>query len=295
MHMPHVEETDNAPGEGLLDLSVYEIDSNPFQPRTEFDEAELASLADSIREHGMLQPILVRQQNDRYQLIAGERRLKAAILAGWTEVPVRVRDADDREMAELAIVENLQRKDLNPLEKAASFQQYLEKYRVTQEELAGRLKIDRSTVANLIRLLELPDDVQGALRSGQITQGHARALLPLGDERAQIDFMRRIREEGLSVRATESLVQETIHQEDEPAFGVVGADRPATAKPKRTKSGQVAALEQEFRAALGSKVDIRQTSAGRGKIVIHFKNHDEFDRLRDYLVGQDPEAHSHAG
>ncbi|MBX3413840.1 MAG: ParB/RepB/Spo0J family partition protein [Pirellulales bacterium] len=298
MHVPRIAEVEQPTGEQLVELSVYEVDSNPYQPRAEFDEGELSALADSIREHGMLQPILVRQVGGRYQLIAGERRLKAAIRAGWTEVPARVREADDREMAELAIVENLQRKDLNPLEKAASFQQYLEQYGVTQEELAGRLKIDRSTIANLIRLLELPRDVQGALRSGQITQGHARALLPLGDERTQIEFMQRIREEGLSVRATENLVQETIHYDDRPQFvGVIGAEGtpPRGKSPKRTKSGQIAALEQEFRAALGSKVDVRQTSAGRGKIVIHFKNHDEFERLRDYLVGQEPEAHSRAG
>jgi len=297
IHVPHVAEAETPTGEQLVALSVYEIDSNPYQPRAEFDEVELAALADSIREHGMLQPILVRKAVGRYQLISGERRLKAAIRAGWTEVAARVREADDREMAELAIVENLQRKDLNPLEKAASFQQYLEQYGCTQEELAGRLKIDRSTIANLIRLLELPRDVQTALRSGQISQGHARALLPLGDERAQIDFMQRIRDEGLSVRAIETLVQETIHEDDQPKFaGEANQDRLIRpTRSKRSKSGQIAALEQEFRAALGSKVDVRQTSAGRGKIVIHFKNHDEFERLRDYLVGQEPEQHSRAG
>ena len=139
---------------------------------------------------GCLQPVVVRRVDDRYQLIAGERRLRAAKQAGWTDVPVNIIEADDRQTAELAIVENLQRKDLNPLEKAASFQRYLEQYGCTQEELAGRLKLDRSTIANLIRLLELPEPVQDAVRQGKITPGHARALLPLGEEREQVAVLR---------------------------------------------------------------------------------------------------------
>lgn len=136
-----------------LKLNVNQIQRNPFQPRRDFDPAELASLSDSLKEHGLIQPLLVRQTAEGYQLIAGERRLRAAIAAGISEVPVMVREADDRQLAELAIVENLQRKDLNPLEKAASFEQYLRQYGCTQEELAKRLSIDRSTIANLIRLL----------------------------------------------------------------------------------------------------------------------------------------------
>ena len=177
-------------------VNVRQIDSNPAQPRQDFDPKDMQSLAESISTHGLLQPVVVRQVHERYQLVAGERRLRAAIQAGWVDVPVNVVEADDRQMAELAIVENLQRKDLNPLEKAASFQKYLDQYGCTQEELAGRLKLDRSTIANLIRLLELPEPVQDAIRRGKITQGHARALLPLGDEREQIEFCRRIEREG---------------------------------------------------------------------------------------------------
>ena len=146
--------------------------------------------------------------------MAGERRLRAAIKAGWSDVPCQVREADDRQMAEIAIVENLQRKDLNPLEKAASFQDYLQRYGCTQDDLAGRLKIDRSTIANLIRLLELPALVQDAVKAGSISQGHARALLPLGDEAKQLDFCRRIQADAWSVRTTEDQVQELIQQED---------------------------------------------------------------------------------
>jgi ParB family transcriptional regulator, chromosome partitioning protein len=195
------------PHDELLHLNVHEIEDNPFQPRRDFGESEIASLAESLREHDMLQPILVRRLAHGYQLISGERRLRAAIQAGWTTVPARVREADDRLVAELAIVENLQRKDLNPIEKAMSFKRYLEEHRCSQEDLARRLKIDRSTIANLMRLLELPEPVLGALRDGQISAGHARALLPLGDEDLQNQFCQSIIAEGWSVRTVETEVQ----------------------------------------------------------------------------------------
>ncbi len=276
-------------------VDVQAIQMNPFQPRREFDEAELASLAASLREHGLLQPLLVRRAGEGYQLIAGERRLRAAVSAGWTQVPVQVREADDRQMAELAIVENLQRKDLNPLEKAASFDRYLQQYGCTQEDLAARLGIDRSTIANLIRLLELPSAVQHAIRSGQVTQGHARALLPLGDERQQVEFCQRIQAEGLSVRATEEQVQELIHTADTGPLGVVGEEAKAAKRPARSRSHHLAALEQELRAALGTKVSIRQSSQGRGRIVIQFSTREEFDRLRSHLTGHRPDAIARAG
>ena len=261
----------------LLMLDVYEIDDNPFQPRREFSEPELASLSESLKEHDMLQPVLVRQVADRYQLISGERRLRAAIKAGWKQVPARIREADDRLVAELAIVENLQRKDLNAVEKALSFRRYLEEHKCTQEDLAARLKIDRSTIANLMRLLELPDEVLDALRSEKISAGHARALLPLGDEDQQAKFCQRICRDGLSVRATEESVQACILEEDGTGL--------ATPKKKRRRSGndQLAQLAQAFRRVLGTKVDLRQTNQGRGRIVIHFANHDEFERLRDHI------------
>jgi ParB family chromosome partitioning protein len=280
---------------GPIRVEVGRIDRNPFQPRQDFDRAEIQSLSDSLRAHGLLQPLVVRRQDDRYQLIAGERRFQAAMKAGWTEVPVHVVEADDRELAELAIVENLHRKDLNPLEKAASFQRYLQRYGATQEELAARLKLDRSTIANLIRLLELPEAVREAIRRGEITQGHARALLPLGDEREQVAFCGRIRQEGLSVRRTEALVQEAIEEADAEPLGVVGIDG-AASRPRRPKSDHVASLEQELRIALGTNVKITHTSRGRGKVVIHFSSHQEFERIRRHLTGDDlPMPESHVG
>ena len=168
---------------GQLWLDVVSIDTNPHQPRKEFDEVEIADLADSIRTHGVIQPLVVRQSGDRFELIAGERRLRAAQAAGWERVPVQVRDVTDQQMAEVAIVENVQRKDLNALEKAACFQKYLQDYSCTQEELAARIHIDRSTIANLIRLLELPEQVKKLVVKGDISQGHAPRATSTGRRR----------------------------------------------------------------------------------------------------------------
>ena len=262
----------------MVNLSVYEIDDNPFQPRREFSEPEIASLAESLKSHDMLQPILVRVVNGRYQLISGERRLRAAIQAGWSNIPARVRQADDRLVAELAIVENLQRKDLNAIEKALSFRRYIDEHGCTQEHLAGRLKIDRSTLTNLMRLLDLPTLVQDALRGGNITMGHARALLPLGDEAVQLEFSNRIQRDGMSVRATEREVADRIARED--------TSNPSTPK-KRTLNQQIESLQRELKHALGTNVDIRQNTRGNGRITIHFSNGREFERLRGVLGGSD--------
>lgn len=278
----HVTPPDPPGGSGILQLRLDEIDGNPFQPRRDFTEPEIASLAESLKEHDLLQPVLVRRVGQRYQLISGERRLRAAMQAGWTQIPAQVREADDRLVAELAIVENLHRKDLNPIEKAFSFKRYLEEHGCSQEDLARRLKIDRSTIANLMRLLELPEAVLDGLRKGDISAGHARALLPLGDEAEQIELCCRIRQNGLSVRAVEVEVQAKIHQENGPVLGVVGGAEPSPRK--RTRNEQTASLEQELRMALGAKVDIQQATRGRGKIVIHFVDHDEFDRIYGHLT-----------
>lgn len=261
-----------------LQLSVYEIDNNPFQPRRKFHEEEIASLAESIREHEQLQPILVRRVGDRYQLISGERRLRATIHAGLKTIRAEVREADDRLVAELAIVENLQRKDLDAIEKALSFRRYIDEHKCRQDDLAKRLKIDRSTIANLMRLLELPTQLQQWVQDDKLSAGHARTLLPLGNERQQLDFAKRIMEEGWSVRETERRVSEQLKRED-------GTDP----KPTKTKtpSPQIAALEQQLRLALGTKIEIKQTGSGRGKITISFANNDEFERLREIMC---PEA-----
>ncbi|MGW8257110.1 MAG: ParB/RepB/Spo0J family partition protein [Thermoguttaceae bacterium] len=281
---------------GIRKISIDLIDHNPDQPRQDFDAEELKKLSESISSHGLLQPVVVRPVNDRFQVIAGERRLRAAIQAGWTDVPVNIVDADDRQTAELAIIENLQRKDLNALEKAASFQRYLEQYSCTQEDLASRLNLDRSTIANMIRLLELPPAVQDALRCGDITKGHARALLPLGDEREQIEFCARIKQEGLNVRQTESIVQEMIAAVDQEPLAMLDGE-PRSIKISKARNANLAALEQEFRMALGlKKVQLTHNARGRGKLVIHFRDHDEFEHIREHVCGTIPmDVRSEAG
>lgn len=266
------------PTTDIVNLSVYEIDDNPFQPRREFSESEIASLAESLKEHDILQPILVRVIDGRYQLISGERRLRAAIQANWKTIPAQIRAADDRLVAELAIVENLQRKDLNPIEKALSFRRYIDQHSCTQEDLAHRLKIDRSTIANLMRLLELPRSVQDALNENRISAGHARALLPLGDETIQKEFCERIQTEGMSVRAIEQAVSDRIHQED--------SITAHSSRNRRTRSRQLESLEKDLKLALGTKVRIRNGARGRGTIVIDFQDHNEFERLHAMLSGR---------
>ncbi len=284
----------NDPTSRIIEVEISQIQSNPFQPRGEFSGPEIQSLADSLRAHGLLQPLVVRRQGSKYQLVAGERRLRAAVQAGWKRVPVQVIEADDRQLAELALVENLHRKDLNPLEKAASFQRYLREFGATQEQLASRLKMDRSTVANLLRLLELPAAVQQALREGRITQGHARALLALDDERTQIDFCERIQREGWSVRQTEAMVKKAL-EESSPegrGFRVMEAEPPPRAI--RSRSQHIEALEREFRLALGTIVEIVSSRQGRGRVIIHFRSHNEFERIRRIVCEASPVPHAKA-
>ncbi|MGI9430504.1 MAG: ParB/RepB/Spo0J family partition protein [Bythopirellula sp.] len=269
-------------GQQWLELSA--ITANPYQPRQHFDEAEIADLCDSIRTHGFLQPIVVRQAGDHYQIIAGERRYRAAQLANLDRVPVQLRDVDDRQMAELAIVENVQRKDLNAIEKATSFQRYLQEYGCTQDELAKRVNIDRSTVANLVRLLELPEQVKKMVVGGDISQGHARSLLPLGDEHEQCQFARQIKSDSLSVRATEQLVQDRIHEMDGEQLSIVDADGSTRAVKPQRSAKHLSKLEEQLRLSLGTKVDLKQTAKGGGRITIHFKNHEEFERLQQLLM-----------
>ncbi|MCC6509625.1 MAG: ParB/RepB/Spo0J family partition protein [Pirellulaceae bacterium] len=279
--LPAVDTTQPLSTMTTLDLDVSLIDANPFQPRRQFNEEEIASLAESIKEHQQLQPVLVRKVGQRYQLISGERRLRATVYAGLTKVRAEVREADDRLVAELAIIENLQRKDLNPIEKALSFRRYLDEHACPQEELARRLKIDRSTIANLMRLLELPPPILEAVQNDKLSAGHARALLPLGEESQQLAMARQIQSEGWSVRQTEHSVTEILAKEDGKSD-----DKPNRGKrgSARTVTPQIGSLEQELRRSLGTKIEIRQSARGRGKIVVHFNSAEEFERIRDILV-----------
>lgn len=249
------------------------IERNPFQPRQEFEAQALKELSDSIKQQGVLQPILVRPFEDRYQLIAGERRLLASKQAGLETIPCRVFEVDDRTVCEIAIDENMKREDLNVLEKAQAFRDYLERFQCSVEDLAARLSLDRSTVSNMIRLLDLSHDARLALLENKITAGHARAMLAL-DEPGQQSVCQTIVKDGLSVRATERLVKE-IQNSDAPE-GVI----PMTGKkPLPEKSNHVQSLEQQLQEHFGVKVNIRLKSASAGQVVLHFGNNDEFERI----------------
>ncbi|WP_435007451.1 ParB/RepB/Spo0J family partition protein [Tundrisphaera lichenicola] len=263
----------------LLHLAVDRIDPNPFQPRRQFDSDEIAALADSIRQHGVLQPIIVRAAGDRYELIAGERRLRASIEAQLATIPARVMVLDDRRVSELAMVENLQREDLNALEKAHAFRDYLKRYGGTQEELAGRLGLDRSTLSNLIRLLELPEEVQNAVMSKAITQGHARALLGLADPEAIIAGCRQVIADNLNVRQTEALVATGVPS---PARTRVRKD---SAHSGSVRAPHVLELEETLKLRFGTPVLIRAKTRDRGQIVIDYNNQEEYERVIGLIRG----------
>lgn len=265
-----------------LELAVDEVEANPFQPRREFNPEEIASLAESLKNHQQLQPILVRVVDDKYQLISGERRLRATIHAGLKTIRAEVREADDRLVAELAIIENLQRKDLNPIEKAMSFKRYIDQHHCKQEDLARRLSIDRSTIANLMRLLELPDEILDLLAQGELTAGHARALLPIGDEPVQVRTATKLVEERWSVRATESFVAELLQAEEDEETGRKVNN--ATRQKRKPVPPHIEAMQQEMRMVFGTKVEIKSSARQRGKITIHFSDGEEFERIRAMLT-----------
>jgi len=256
------------------------ISRNPYQPRKEFDEAALAEMVDSITQHGVLQPLLVRPHEGAYQLIAGERRLLAARRAGLAQVPCRVVELDDKGVCEVAIIENVQRTDLNDLEKAQAFQEYLDKFGSTIEELAAKLGKNRSTVSNCLRLLELPDFVKIALQNGRISAGHARALLPLDEEADQIAMCQRIESEKLSVRQTEDCVREKQQS---------SATIPFEGGSSRAKSASVPLshhvldMQRQLREILGTKVDIRLKGKESGRLIVHFSSNDDFERVVGFL------------
>ncbi|MGL6194686.1 MAG: ParB/RepB/Spo0J family partition protein [Thermoguttaceae bacterium] len=267
-------------------VDIFLIDRNPYQPRLDFDTDELDSLAASISTHGLLQPIVVRKVESRYQIIAGERRFRAVTRAGWSEVPVHILSVDDRQMAELALTENIQRKDLNAIEKATAFSKYISIYGGTHEELAKRLELDRSTVTNLLRLLDLPAEIQAMVRKEELTQGHARTLIPLS-EVEQIEIANRIITETWSVRQTERFVKELLEStnsgesaEKAGSWGVVDEDGNRRVPEMNVHLNK---LEQEFRHHLGSKVKLSHSEKGKGKLVISFDSHEEFDRIYKWI------------
>jgi len=260
---------------GARSVPVNRITPNPRQPRHTIDPAGLAELAASIREHGLIQPLIVTAAGADYQLIAGERRWAAARMAGLTEVPVLVKDATPQQMLELALVENIQRADLNPLEEAGAYRQLMDEFGLTQEAVAERVGKSRVAVANTVRLLGLPPEVQAPLAAGEISEGHARALLRLEDLPRQIAVLKRIRERGLSVRQTEELVRRLV-------------EPPPDATPTaRSRTPETEALEDRFRQALGTKVALQRSKKG-GRLVIYFYSDEELQGIYENIVGDVP-------
>jgi ParB family chromosome partitioning protein len=261
-------------------VPVEAIEQNPYQPRKTFDHDELASLCASIRTHGVLQPLVVRQVGERYQLVAGERRLRAARDAGLLSVPVNVVDFNDQQTLEAALVENIQRSDLNPIEKAHGFKEYLTRYHMTHEQLAARLGLGRATITNLVALLELPAELQDSVRVGQLSTGHAKILKGITDPARQIALGKEIIARGLSVHATEAFLKQ-LAASSEPqasASGDNGKDRvPAE------KTTHVQGIENELRQKLSLRVDIRVKSKDKGQIVLAFESNDDFERLLEVL------------
>jgi len=268
-------------GTGLLEIPVEAVAPNPRQPRTTFEDEALDALALSIREVGVLQPIVVRKSASGFELIAGERRLRAAKLAGLATVPAVVRESDDAESLREALIENIHREDLNPIELAEAFRELLEELGLKQETLAERLGMSRSHIANTIRLLQLPPEVQALLAEGRIQAGHGRALLTLGDADAQRSLALRIGAEDLSVREVEELVRTYLEHASQP-------ERPAAlAAVPAPSENPLAEVEELLSEQLATRVQI-QMGKRRGKIVVEFGSADDLERIVSEIIGSGP-------
>jgi len=262
---------------GWSEIPTRSIAPNPRQPRTSLDETTLRELADSIREHGLIQPLVVtRSGENAYTLIAGERRWRAALLIGLDSVPVVVKDVASQQMLELALIENVQRDDLNPLEEALAYRQLIDDFGLTQEQVSQRVGKSRVAVANIVRLLKLPESIQKRLADGSLSEGHARALLMLDDTTHMQRLVSQIVGGGLSVRQVEELVRR-LNAGKPPARKRKSAD----GAPANTRS-----LEDRMRRALGTKVNLYRTSRG-GKVVIHFYSEDELDAIYQRITREE--------
>ena len=264
-----------AVGDAIQRVAIQQIRPCPFQPRKDFGEEALQELADSIRSQGVIQPLIVRRQADHFEIIAGERRWRAAQLAGLTELPIILREADDRAVLELALIENLQRENLNPIEEALGFSELIEKFQLRQEDAAVKVGRSRASVANALRLLKLPASIQAQLREGKLSTGHAKVLLGLPSSALQEKAAARVLERGLSVRQTEELV---AHLQEIPAQSPRSASEPLA--PPRDPN--LAALENRLRERLGTKVQLRYAK-GKGSVEIKFFSDEDLQRVLDLL------------
>jgi ParB family chromosome partitioning protein len=264
------------PLNSISEIPISQVEANPFQPRTEFKEEELRELSESIKVHGVIQPITVRKMGfDSYQLISGERRTRASRLAGLTHIPAYIRLANDQEMLEMALIENIQREDLNAIEVAISYKRLMDECSLNQEQLGDRVGKNRSTVSNYLRLLNLPDNIQAALRDDKISMGHARAIIGIDDADEQQYLFDQMIENNLSVRAVESLVRKASEESSQKA------------KEGTRKKSEPSETYVDFQTQLSSKFDakikIKADDRGRGSITIPFKSQQDLQRILDLI------------
>jgi ParB family transcriptional regulator, chromosome partitioning protein len=272
------------PGSHLRQVRVVDIAPNRFQPRRAFTEPELAELEASIRASGLLQPIVVRARGaGQWELVAGERRLRAVTRLGWSEIPAVVREFDDRAMLTLALVENLQRTDLNPLEEAEGYQRLIDEFGLTQQQVADAVGKDRTTITNLLRVLTLQSAIRQLVERGHITAGHARALLPIKDERRQLELANEIVARQLSVREVESRARElTVEQTGAPRMELA---RTPQASAAATSDPAIRSIEEQLRKRLQTDVHVQSLGNDRGVVRITFYSADDLERLLDLIVG----------
>ncbi len=258
--------------DGILQVETALIKDNRLQPRQTYDVVKIEELAASIKEKGLLQPVVVRKSGQGYEVVAGERRLKAARKLGLAKIPVIVKDVDDKEALVLALIENIQREELNPIEEAESFRRLVEEFKHTQEDVARMVSKDRATVANLIRLLKLPKEMQQAIIDGKITAGHARTLLAVENAAAQLLLFTEVVHKGLSVRETEERVKASV------------AGRKVEKQVKGSlKDPEIATLEEELRRIFGTKVQIINKRGNKGKLVVEYYSLNDFDRILEVV------------
>ena len=270
----------SAVADAQAEVTLDKIEQNPYQPRKNFDKDEIASLSASVKSHGILQPLVVRQLGDHYQLIAGERRLRAAQEAGLTSVPIRVVDFNDQQAFEATLVENIQRSDLNPIEKALGFKDYLDRFSLNHEQLAQRLGLARSTITNLVNLLELTPEVQDGVRLNQISEAHAKLLKGIKSKERQVALFKQIVAMGLSVKATEALIREQKEAAGDGAAETNGSHDAGDGAPK---TAHVKGIEDELRQKLATHVEIKLRGKDKGQILLRFETNDDFERLMEVL------------
>ena len=268
----NVEESGN---EGIIEVKINEIEPNLNQPRKSFDEEKLNDLAESIKKHGIVQPIIVKKENSTYKIVAGERRWRAARIAGLENINVIVKDLSEQEIVEVALIENLQREDLNPIEEAEAYEKLVKEYGLKQEEIAKIVGKSRPAIANTIRLLGLSETIKKNIITGEITSGHARALLTIEDEEIQKKVMEEIIKMNYNVRETEKLVKEYER----------GEEKKLSKKDKNIKSQEVIELEEMLKNILGTKVQLN-TKRKKGKIVIEYYSNEELERIIELIKGK---------